>query len=142
LLSSFGCNVFCAELPRLADLHQAFQGEATFLFIAIRDAGHPDPRWSPPPGVARPGESARAARLRLVREGAEFLRLPFRTLLDADGEAERAYHAFPKRLVIVGADGRIIYDGGRGASGGPSAWDLGEVEQHLRSALLRTATAE
>jgi AhpC/TSA family len=132
LLSSFGCNVFCNELGALTDLHRRYADEAVFLFIAIRDAGHPDPKTSPPVGAPRPGESAAETRFRLVREGAEYLGLPFPALLDEDGEIEAAYDAFPKRLVIVGADGRVIYDGGRGAAGGPSAWNLEEVEIHIR----------
>jgi peroxiredoxin len=135
LLSSFGCNVFCRELGRLTDLHKAFQDDATFVFIAIRDAGHPDPDTSPPQSAPRPGESDLETRRRRIREGAEYLSLPFPVLFDADGEAERAYAAFPKRLIVIGADGRIVYDGGRGAKRGPSDWDLIEVEQHLRTAI-------
>ena len=142
LLSSFGCNVFCAELGRLTDLHKKYKNKVAFLFIAIRDAGHPDPKSSPPAGAPRPGESAHETRLRLVREGAEYLALPFPALLDADGKTENAYAAFPKRLVIVSADGRIVYDGGRGAAGGPSEWDLRKVEEHLRTALVKARTTE
>ncbi len=139
LLSSYGCNIFCNELGSLIALHKKHQDQVAFLFISIRDAGHPDPKTSPPVGAPRPGESAPEARLRLVREGAEFLDLPFPALLDADGEVERAYNAFPKRLVVVGPDGRIVYDGGRGVMGGPSAWNLTEVEHHIRSAIGRIA---
>ena len=103
------------------------------MFVAIRDAGHATP-GSPPPGRPRPGELARDARLRLVREAADLRKLPFVVLVDVDGDAERAFDAYPKRLVVVGADGGIAYDGGRGAKLGPSAWDLGAVEAHLRAA--------
>ena len=48
---------------------------------------------------------------------------------------ESAYQAFPQRLVIVGTDGLIDFDGGWGSKGGPSDWDLEEVEKHLRAAL-------
>ena len=135
LLSSYGCNVFCRELGGLIDFHRRYRDRVAFLFVAIGDAGHPDPDFSPPVGEPRPGESAADTRRRQVREGAEHLGLPFPTLLDADGEVEAAYAAFPKRLVVVGPDGRIVYDGGRGPAGGPSAWDLAEVERHLRAVL-------
>jgi peroxiredoxin len=135
LLSSFGCNIFCRELGRLTNLYKAFQDDVPFVFIAIRDAGHPDPDTSPPISAPRPGESSVETRRRRVREAAEYLGLPFPVLFDADGEVERAFDAFPKRLVVVGADGRIVYDGGRGAKRGPSDWDLIEVEQHLRTAI-------
>ncbi|MBX9582317.1 MAG: peroxiredoxin family protein, partial [Gemmataceae bacterium] len=135
LFGSYGCGAFCRELGELVGLHDRYRGRAGFVFIAVRDAGHPDPVASPPPGRPLPGEPDRDARVRLTREGADHLRLPFAVLVDADGAAEAAYDAFPKRLVVVGADGRVVYDGGRGAAGGPSRWDLGAVDRHLRSAL-------
>jgi hypothetical protein len=67
---------------------------------------------------------------------------PFPTLFDADGEVERAYDAYPKRLVVVGSDGRVVYDGGRGTGGGPSEWDLREVETHIRTALSASRMSE
>jgi hypothetical protein len=135
LLSSFGCNVFCGELGRLARLSESYEGRASFLFVAITDAGHPGPELSSPDGGARPKGSTREERLQLVREGLGVYPIPYPVLLDEGGEVERAYGAFPKRLVIVGADGLVVYDGGRGAAGGPSAWDLAEVERYLHSAL-------
>ena len=129
-------------MRRLTDLQQRYRADTAFLFISIRDAGHPDPDTSPPVGEPRPGESAAETRRRQVREGAEYLNLPFPTLLDEDGQAERAYDASPKRLVVVGADGRIAYDGGRGTGGGPSPWDLAEVERHLRAALAKGPATE
>ena len=129
-------------MRRLVELQQRYRADAAFLFVVIRDAGHPDPATSPPVGEPRPGESAAETRRRQTREGAEYLNLPFPVLLDADGAAEKAYDPFPKRLVVVGADGRIVYDGGRGTAGGPSPWDLAEVERHLRAALAAGPAVE
>jgi peroxiredoxin len=138
LLSSFGCNVFCGELYRLVRLSEAHKDRVAFLFVAIRDAGHPNPT-SPLAALTPAPNATPEERLRLLREALTIHDLPFPTLFDADGEVERAYDAYPKRLVVIGADGRVVYDGGRGALGGPSEWDLEEVEEHIRAALGRRA---
>jgi hypothetical protein len=142
LLSSFGCNVFCGELTGLLRLHEAFQGRTAFVFVHVTDAGHPDPSASPFAGEPSLAGAPLEARLRRTRRGLEFYKLPFAGLVDEAGEAERAYGAFPKRLVVVGVDGRVVFDGGWGAKGGPSDWDLGEVEKHLRAALTKAAAPE
>jgi hypothetical protein len=121
-------------LGHLVRLHRAYKDRAAFLLIAVKDAGHPDP-GSPVAGDPDVGATDLPARKRLVRKGLASYGVSFPALLDEDGEVERAYDGSPKRLVIVGADGRVAYDGGRGTGGGPSAWDLEEVEAHLRSAL-------
>lgn len=106
----------------------------TFLFVYIRDAGHPDA------GAPLADDPDRAvtdpdARLRFIRKELEFYNIPFPVLFDAGGEVERAYDAYPQRLIVVGTDGKVAYDGGRGTKGGPSDWDLEEVDNHLRAAL-------
>ncbi len=137
LLGSFGCNVFCGQLGELLRLHDTCKDRADFFFVAIRDAGHPGPKTSPLAGDPDLGATTPAARLRLIRKGLGFYKVPFPTLLDEDGQVERAYDAYPQRLVIVGADGLVVFDGGWGSTGGPSDWDLEEVEKHLRAALRR-----
>lgn len=122
-------------MGRLVRLQQSYKSPVTFLFVAIRDAGHPPPAMAPhyPPRHAD-GADPEAWR-RVVRKGLEVYAIPFPTLLDEDGQAERAYAAYPTRLVVVGADGRVVYDGGRGAAGGPSDWDLTAVERAINAAL-------
>jgi hypothetical protein len=124
-------------LARLTRLHASYKDQAAFLFVAITDAGHPDEE-----GVALVPRRLREdgtpeGRLRLVRAGLEAYKVPFPGLLDEEGQAERAYQAFPQRLVIVGADGLVAFDGGWGASGRASDWDIDEVESRLRLAILR-----
>jgi len=118
-------------LGHLLCLHEAYRDRADFLFIAIRDAGHADPNLSFLAGA--PGASPEE-RVGMVRQGLEFYKVPFPGLIDEDAEVERAYRAYPQRLVIVGIDGRIVFDGGLGAQSTPSPWDLEEVEEHLRAA--------
>ena len=107
-----------------------------FLLVSVRDAGHADPA-SPLAGQGLGPDATAEERLGLLREGLEVYNPPFPALFDADGEVERAYDAFPKRLVVVGADARIVFDGGRGRGGNLGEWDLAEVEEHVRAALAR-----
>jgi hypothetical protein len=134
LLGSFGCNAFCAQLGSLIELRSRYQDRVEFLFVVIRDAGHPE--TGSPAHAKRLGPDASAeARLQLIREGLSHYKVPVPTLLDEHGDVERAYNAFPKRLILLDTDGRIAYDGGRGASGGPSDWDLAAVAARLDSLL-------
>jgi hypothetical protein len=124
--------VFCGQLGRLLELHESYGDRAAFLFVAIRDAGHPDPAL---PFLSGALGATPAGRVEMIRKGLDAYKIPFPGLVDEGRRVERAYHAYPQRLVIVGSDGRIVFDAGRGSRGGPSNWDLEAVEGHLRSAL-------
>lgn len=50
---------------------------------------------------------------------------------DMDDTANKAYHAWPDRLYLVGKDGRIAYHGGRG----PFGFDPDELEEAIEAAL-------
>jgi hypothetical protein len=129
-------------LGHLLRLHRAYRGRVAFLMVAITDAGHPGPRLRPREGGPRPEAATPEERLRQALEGLDAYRVPFPVLLDEGGQAERAYGAYPKRLVVVGADGRALFDGGHGPTGGPSDWDLAEVEGHLLAALRLPPSGE
>lgn len=45
--------------------------------------------------------------------------------------AERAYGCYPLRLMVVGPDGRIAMDQGRGLPGDDEPWDFGAVQEWL-----------
>jgi hypothetical protein len=107
VFGSFRCEVLRAQLGRLIELHTAYAGRVAFLFTVIRNAGPPE-------------------------EGLESV--PLTTLIDEHGGAERSYNAFPRRLLIVDAAGRIAFDGARGAIGS-NDWDLQAVGAHLDSLL-------
>jgi hypothetical protein len=73
-------------------------------------------------------------RARRVRQALQAHGMTIPAVLDTEGtrEAERAYDAFPKRLVVVGADGRVALDAGHGLEG-PRGWDLAAVESWLKA---------
>jgi hypothetical protein len=116
-------------LGRLRELHRNYGRRAQFLFIYGAESLHegrlPD---------AGGDHARRAALVRAVWEGRG---LPFPCLLDGpDRAAEEAYRAWPLRLVLVGADGRILADLGRRLIGG---WDLGRARRELDRALAAPA---
>jgi hypothetical protein len=122
-------------LGHLRRLHEAYKDRVAFLLVLIKDAGHSLPEMHPYYKELRAAGGTPEAWDRLIRGGLDLYKVPFPALLDEGGHAERAYAAHPKRLVIVGADGLVVYDGARGAKGGPSDWDLDEVEEHLGAAV-------
>lgn len=90
-------------------LHEKFGSQAQFLFVYITETPHELPMqllpFAEPPG-APPG-----SRLRLlprVRAGMDQLSLRFPCLIDNEKrEVETLYNAYPTRMVIVDAAGRI-----------------------------------
>jgi hypothetical protein len=134
VFGSFGCNLFCDSLGWLCRLRDASRGRAEFLFVYVSEAPH---NSTPLPKAARPipsptGEDARLQRVRWYEEegGGDL-----RWLLDgADERVEELYGAWPRRLVIVGIDGRVVFDAGHGLM---RPWDEAEIERHLWAALPR-----
>ena len=129
-------------MGRLLELHAKYRDRVAFLFVYIRDAGHPDPVVFPNARQTKTADPTPEESLNLLKRGLEVYDIPFPVLLDSNGAVERAYNAFPKRLVVVGLEGLIVYDGGRGTTGGPSDWDLEDLEEHIRAALSAGSAAE
>jgi len=123
-------------LGRLVELQAEYADRVAFLFVVIRDAGHPDagsPAYAAKLGPDSPAE----AWLALIRDSLDHYNISFTTLIDKDGAVERDYNAFPKRLVVIDTAGRITLDGSRGMGGGPSEWELAEVERSIESFALK-----
>jgi hypothetical protein len=144
VFGSLTCNLFYDHVPALEHLYQAYHDRADFLLVYLREAGHPMPgvEFLLPPGGAGqssprlPREEHRlAARRAMAVVG---LHLP--TALDTeDGQAMTRYAAFPLRLVVLDAGGRVALDLGRGTV---RPWDLGLVEHWLRDHATAGATPE
>jgi hypothetical protein len=116
-------------LGRLVRLYEAYGDRAEFLFVYVREAPHLTPAEQ---AVARQGPRS-AAGGRRIRERIAACGVSFPCLLDTDtAAAEDAYDAWPQRLLLVGADGTITYDAGRGLPGGG---DLDEFEARLCAAV-------
>ena len=106
-----------------------------FLFVSVTEARHQIPGLEfmiDPVGPDTP-EERRARVGRAMRQvGATLL-----GVLDIGAAAETAYDAYPNRLVIVGADGRIALDIGRDLF--PKPWNLNEVEAWLKAQAVDAA---
>lgn len=130
VFGSFSCDIFCSRLAELEQLYQDERNRAAFLFVNVTEAGHEVPGYEfviegtalgrPQPEAVRRERTAKA----LAKAG---LTMPAVTDAD-DGPTERAYDAFPLRVVVVDADGRLALDLGRGID---PTWDLGEVRRWL-----------
>ena len=106
------------ELEELYDRHGA---EVAFFIVYIREA-HPEDGWVleenredeislvDPTSLAERAEAAEACVLR------QRTRIPV-LLDDVDDEVALAYGGWPDRLYLIGADGRIAFQGGRGPDG-------------------------
>jgi hypothetical protein len=127
---SFGCNLFAGDVRRLNDLHRACQDRAEFCFVYITDAAHATP-LAPAAVVTAPWAEPPADRLARIRGGVKALQIAIPCLVaPLRSEVEITYQAFPRRLLLVGVDGRIRYDAGRGLAG---SWDFVALEDLLRS---------
>ncbi len=145
-------------MGHLDQLYQVYKGRARFLFIYIREA-HPLSVSDTEAGQAR--EDSAEKQGQRVRRFAKLHGVDFPWLLDAeDGRVERAYDASPRRLVLVGVDGRVAYDTGRGIASLPphplppqrpsqrvaydtgrgiaSPWDFEEIQRQLATCLEET----
>jgi hypothetical protein len=134
VFGSFGCNLFCDSLRGLRRLCEACDGRAEFLFVYISEAPHgstPLPRAKRP----MPPSTGEDARMRRVRWYEEEVGGGLCWLLDgADERVEELYGAWPRRLVIVGTDGRVAFDAGHGLA--PN-WDLVQIEKQLETVAPR-----
>jgi hypothetical protein len=111
------CGNLGEQAGPLENLYRANRDQAEFLFVYV------DPRLPGYPRAPRdPWEEARQAMASL--------KLTIPCVLDNRfGDTEKRYRAWPQRLVIVAADGRIALDAGNGLRDG---WDLAEVEAWLK----------
>ncbi len=119
-------------MGRLRRLYEAHKDRAVFLFVQVRDGPHALPAnlrsAYQEAGLAAGPPDNRSRRLCLATE---VMDLPFLSLLDThDGKVEHLYDAWPERLLVVGRDGRIALDAGRGLC--EQGWNYHQIEECLR----------
>jgi hypothetical protein len=128
VFGSFGCSVFCAQIPALRRLHQTYGDRAAFLFIYIREASHAPPEAlqhiADDPAAPPDPEANRRWRLRAALE---HFRLSLPCLLDTDdARVEGLYQAWPTRLLLVDRAGRVALDSGNSPDK-PFPWEEAEA---------------
>jgi len=107
-----------------------YRGRAAFLLVYIREA-HPEEGWILPEnrrsGVAVHEPTTVDERLAVASSCAAKLHVDMPTVVD-DNAVASAYGGWPDRLYLVGADGRIAFQGGEG----PFGFKPDELERALQ----------
>ena len=110
---SFTCPQFRHGAPAMNALYERFHDRVAFRLVYIREA-HPQGEWQSTinarQGIALPearseqerGEHAALCRSRLA--------IPYEAVVDGmDGAAEQAFAAFPSRVFVLDAAGKVTY---------------------------------
>jgi hypothetical protein len=127
VFGSLSCDLFCKDVGKLERFYQRHRGGAAFLFVVVREAGHPVPGLH---FLLEPGISA-GRRRALVRKAARRVGLTMPAAMDGpDERVMNAYRAFPRRVVVVDRAGRIALDLGTGVE--KPGWDFSPIERWLR----------
>ncbi len=112
---------FRREAPNLNKLHVRFKDRATFLLIYL-DEGHTSDGWqvddNEEDGVLLPAHKSMADRLAAARNSVRSLTIDFPSAVDSfDNATSQAYTAWPDRLYLIDATGRIAWKGRPGPYG-------------------------
>jgi tetratricopeptide (TPR) repeat protein len=113
VFGSYSCPNFRSSADALKSMHQSYGSRLPFLLIYIREA-HGSDNWQSTRNT-REGIALRSAGTLAEKQGnattcSRSLHLSFPALVDGlDGSVETAYHAWPSRAFIIGADGRVLY---------------------------------
>jgi len=109
VFGSCTCEPFVRSMTAIAELEREFRGRAAFLLVYI-DEAHPTDGWVTP---NNPFEVARARSIADRRAAAADFRgrlgvaLPI-ALETMERTAEHTFGAFPNRMVIADADGKVV----------------------------------
>jgi hypothetical protein len=114
-------------------LRRRYGRQVAFFHVYVREA-HPEDGWvvteNREAGIAYRDPASTAERAELARTCTTRLRLGLPVLVDdLDDRVARAYGGWPERLYLIGADGRIAYQGG------PGPWEFRPEE--LGAAIVR-----
>jgi hypothetical protein len=124
-------------LAALHELWERHHREVEFLVVYIKEA-HPEDGWvlmdNRRQDVAVRDPASDEERLDVAEACATRLAIRMPVVIDAvDNEVARAYGGWPDRLYLIGADGRVAYQGGEGP--------FGFLPEELGAAIEREAAA-
>jgi hypothetical protein len=107
IFSSFTCDLFCNRVNKVEWLYQTYRDRAEFLLVLIKEANHSVPGLE---FLLKAKNTKLEERRRLVARALEIKKVTIPAALDVDRAAEKAYSAWPLRLVVVNSEGRIAFD--------------------------------
>ena len=113
VFGSYTCPNFRGSAETLRKMQERYGPRVVFLLVYIREA-HDTSQWQSTRNEREQIRMAPAATLAQKQNDAMVcsrkLHLPFRALVDGmDNAVEMVYHAWPSRVFVIGADGRILY---------------------------------
>lgn len=113
IFGSYSCPNFRSSAEALKKLQKDYGAKVPFLLVYIREA-HAGDNWQSTRNIRDGIKIAPAASLQEKESHAMMcsrqLHLPFPAVVDGmDGAVETAYHAWPSRAFVIGADGRVRY---------------------------------
>ncbi len=139
IFGSVTCPPFRGQLEGIDDVYRDFRDRAEFLFIYIREA-HPDSVLSltdaqqRPALVKIPQHTTLKGRTQAAAACGRTLKLRMPIAVDTiDNTVGRAYAGWPNRMVVVGADGRILF----ASSPSPRGTDAPRLRTWLQENLPR-----
>ncbi len=123
VFGSITCSPFRQKVAAIPAVHEKYADRAEFFMIYIREA-HPESvvEVTSTTGSKELKKFVQtddfAARLENAQYCAGLIRMPFPTLVDGeDNRIKETYAGWPIRLMVIGTDGKIDYDGGLGPKG-------------------------
>lgn len=114
VFGSYSCPNFRSSADALAAMRKRYGASVNFLLVYIREA-HSTDKWQSTRNARDGIAIAPAANMAEKEEHAAMcsrkLHLDFPAVVDGmDGAVETAYSAWPSRALIVGTDGRVLYN--------------------------------
>ena len=119
----------------MAEIYNRFRDQVEFFVVYVQEA-HPTDGWQTESNVAegilfRQHQSFEE-REEVANSCSLNLHIPLPILIEEINNAiDEAYGAAPERLYLIGADGKVTYQGGAG----PHFFDLDEWEQAIETCL-------
>jgi hypothetical protein len=122
-------------LGELEELHSRYGDAVAFFIVYIREA-HPEDGWvlesNRDDGIAVVDPMSLDERADVAEACAVRLQTRIPTLLDdVDDAVASAYGGWPDRLYLIGRDGRVAFQGGRG----PDGFQPAELAHAIETAL-------
>jgi tetratricopeptide (TPR) repeat protein len=113
VFGSYSCPNFRTAAPVLNELSKTFGDQVSFLLVYIREA-HSTDQWQ---STINERDQVALAPVASVEQKHDYaimcqrkLHLRFPSVVDGlDNAAEQAYGAWPSRVYVIGADGRVRY---------------------------------
>jgi thiol-disulfide isomerase/thioredoxin len=137
IFGNFTCGPFRRNYPDFDEICRRFQDQATFLGVYVREA-HPSDGWlmesNTKMGVKIPQPITMEERTAVATRCATELKYTMPLLVDTlDDRVGNMYSGMPARAYVIGKDGIVTYQSGRG----PFGFKPAEMEQSLILTLMQ-----